>query len=259
MAGPTRDYRFMRRRKWVAGHLVALLAVVVFVNMGLWQLRRLAERQDFNARLTSRTTQAAQPLDQVLQEYGPDQDSLELRSVYATGEYNTAEEVVLLARSYEGISGHHVLTPLELGDGRAVIVDRGWVPIDLDSPDREEAAPPAGPVVVNGVLRKTETRGAFGPTDPAEGTLAQISRVDLDRLDQQTSSELVPVYIELTAQEPAQAGELPAIVPLPEPSEGPHRGYAVQWFLFTAVVLVGYPILLRRTAEQAGPADEPMD
>ncbi|MGA9595226.1 MAG: SURF1 family protein [Acidimicrobiia bacterium] len=245
----SRDYRFTRRPRWIAGHIIALVAIIVFVNMGLWQIRRLHEKQAFNKIVTSRTTQTAQSIDDLLAEYGQDQDALELRSVVAKGVYNVADEVILRSRSYNGLSGHHVLTPLELGDGRAIIVDRGWVPIDLDSPGRTEFLPPDGPVEVRGVLRKTEVRGSFGPVDPAEGLLSQISRVDIARLDQQTESELVPVYIELTAQEPPQSGELPVIVPLPQPSEGPHRGYAVQWFLFTGVVVVGYPILLRRTAE----------
>lgn len=259
MTVPSRDYSFTRTPKWIAGHLIALLAVVVFVNMGLWQIRRLHEKQAFNVLSTSRATASPQSLDDVLGEYGPDPDTLELRAVTVAGEYVTSEEVVLLARSYEGISGHHVLTPLDLGDGRAVIVDRGWVPIDIDTPGREEAAPPGGVVEVRGVLRKTEVRGSFGPVDPVDGHLSQIARVDIDRLDRQTGGDLVPVYLQLTAQVPAQPGDLPAIVPLPEPSEGPHRGYAVQWFLFTAVVLVGYPILLRRTAEQRRPRAAPPD
>jgi surfeit locus 1 family protein len=244
-----RDYSFVRRPRWLAGHLLALLAIVVFVNMGLWQIRRLHERQAFNQILTTRTTAPAQTIDELLAEYGSDQDALELRSVVVDGEYNVTDEVILLAQSYNGLSGHHVLTPLELGDGRAVIVDRGWVPIDLDKPGETAFLPPSGPVEVHGVLRKTQVRGRFGPVDPANGLLSQIARVDIARLDQQTKSKLVPVYIELTAQDPAQPGELPAVVPLPQPSEGPHRGYAIQWFLFTAVVVVGYPILLRRTAE----------
>jgi cytochrome oxidase assembly protein ShyY1 len=245
---PASDYRFARRPKWIAGHIIALLAIVVFVNMGLWQIRRLHERQHFNQILISRTTAAPQPLDDILAAYGSDQDELELRSVVAVGEYNAAEEVILLARSFEGVSGNEVLTPLELGNGRAISVDRGWVPIDLDTPDRPEFAPPAGDVQVHGVLRKTEVRGSFGPAEPAEGVLSQIIRPDIERLDQQTTSDLVPVFIQLTAQDPPQVGDIPAPVPLPVPSEGPHRGYAVQWFLFTAVVIVGYPILIHRTA-----------
>lgn len=244
-----RDYSFVVSRKWIYGHIVALIAIVVFVNMGLWQIRRLHEKQAFNAILTSRTTVDPQPLDDVLREFGQDQDLLELRSVVVTGDYRQDEEIILRSQSFNGVSGHHVLTPLDLGDGRVIIIDRGWVPIDLDQPGRQEFAPPSGRVEIEGFLRKTEVRGSFGPVDPPQGMLAQIARVDIVRLGQQVDGELVPVYVQLAGQEPAQDGSLPAIVPLPQPSEGPHRGYAVQWFLFTAVVLVGYPILLRKTAE----------
>lgn len=249
-----RDYSFVHSRKWVFGHVIALIAIVVFVNMGLWQIRRLHDKQAFNVILTSRTTVEPQGLDDVLREFGQDQDLLELRHVVVAGEYRPDEEVVLRSQSFNGVSGHHVLTPLDLGDGRVVIIDRGWVPIDLDEPGRQEFAAPSGPVEVEGFLRKTEVRGSFGPVDPPQGTLTQIARVDTVRLDQQVEGELVSVYVQLAGQEPEQDGNLPALVPLPQPSEGPHRGYAAQWFLFTAVVLIGYPILLRKTAEagQAG-------
>lgn len=249
MKDHSRDFGFVRRPIWLLGHVVVLAAVVVFIMMGFWQIRRLQERQDFNDLLSSRTTVAAAPLDSVLAEFAPSQEELELRFVIARGEYRPSEEIILLARSYNGLSGHHVLTPLDLGDGRAVVVDRGWVPIDLDQPSMAEFAPPPGPVDVYGVLRKTEERGSFGPSDALDGVLTQTIRVDLTRLDQQIEGELVPVYIQLQKENPASGLDHPSVVALPEPSEGPHRGYAVQWFLFAGVVAVGYPILLWRTAE----------
>ena len=111
----------------------------------------------------------------------------------------------------------------------------------------EPFSPPAGQVNVVGVLRKTEVRGSFGPTIAEEGFLEQVPRVDLERLSRQIEADVIPVYLQLLKQNPAQSGDLPALVPLPAPSEGSHRGYAVQWFLFAAVTAVGYPILLRRT------------
>ncbi|MCP4964416.1 MAG: SURF1 family protein [bacterium] len=249
MTERVRDYSFMLRPKWLAGHVIVVVAIVIFVLMSFWQLRRLQDRQDFNSLLVSRANEQARELDDVLADYGPSHDELELRVVLAVGTYQPAEEIILLSKSYNGLSGHHVLTPLYVDDERAVIVDRGWVPIDMDQPGMEVFAPPASPVDVTGVLRKTEVRGSFGPVDPAQGVLGTISRVDLDRIDQQVDAELVPVYIQLNAQNPSQEAGLPAIVALPEPSEGPHRAYAVQWFLFAGVTAVGYPILLRRTAE----------
>lgn len=250
MTDGIRDWSFLRRPRWLAGHVVALVAIVIFVNMGLWQLRRLAERQEFNEILISRTSESPQPLREVLAANGPDLDQLELRSVAVTGTFVPGEEVILVSRSYNGWSGHHVLTPLDLGGGQAVLVDRGWVPVDLDQPGMAEFAPPAGTVQIEGVLRKTEVRGSFGPVIPSEGVLSQIARPNVARIDRQTSGDLLPVYVQMINQTPAQ-GELPIIVALPEPSEGPHRGYAIQWFLFTVVVIAGYPILLKRTAEDS--------
>lgn len=247
----TRDYGFARRPKWIAGHLIVIVAVVVFVAMGFWQLRRLADRQQFNRVLIERTNEVAIPLDDALAQYGPDQESLELRAITVAGTYAPDEEVILLARSYQGISGHHVVTPLYLQANRAIMVDRGWVPIDLDSPGLPDFAPPRGQVAVSGVLRKTEVRGSFGPRIPPDGVASQVPRVDLALLDSQVDAELVPVYVQLLEQTPEQAVDLPRLVALPEPSEGPHRGYAVQWFLFAAVTIVGYPILLWRTATTA--------
>ncbi len=243
-----RDLSFLRRPKWIVGHVIVIIAVVVFVSMGFWQLRRLADRQDFNTILTSRAVATAAPLDEVLETYGPSQDDLELRNVVVTGSYRSTEEIILLSKSFRGLSGHHVLTPLYLSDGSAVVVDRGWVPIDLDQPGLSEFAPPEGEVTIVGVLRKTQVRGSFGPVDPPDGVLDQIARVDVDRISQQTAGALAPVWIQLLEQTPVQPSDSPAIVELPEPSEGPHRGYAVQWFLFTAVVAVGYPTLLWRTS-----------
>lgn len=242
------DFGFVRSPKWIAGHIIVLLAVVVFVNMGLWQLRRLDDRQDFNSLLTSRTTEAEVPLVTALERFGPSQESLELRAVTVTGTYAPDEEVILIARSYNGLSGHHVVTPLYLGGERAIMIDRGWVPIDLDEPGLAAFEPPRGIVTVTGVLRKTEVRGSFGPSIPQAGVVAQVPRVDLERLDAQVAGDLHPVYVQLLEQNPAQSGDLPRLVALPEPSEGPHRGYAVQWFLFALVTAVGYPVLLWRTA-----------
>lgn len=143
-----RNYGFTRRPKWIVGHVIVIVAVLIFINMGLWQLRRLGDRQDFNTLLMDRTTVGEVALDEALARFGPSQDELELRVVVATGKYRPAEEVILIAKSYNGLSGHHVLTPLDLGDGRAVIVDRGWVPIDLDQPGMTEFAPPSGTVSV---------------------------------------------------------------------------------------------------------------
>ncbi len=179
-----------------------------------------------------------------------DPAAAEFRPVVVRGSYRLAEEVILQARSHEGRSGHEVLTPLALGDGSAVIVDRGWVPIDVKGPPVVGAEPAAIDVEVEGYLRLSQRRTGLGPVDPAEGVLDRVARVDLDRLQGQIDLPLVDVWVQLRAQEPSQT-EFPLPVEPPRPGEGPpHLSYAVQWFAFAGIVAVAYPLLLRRTARR---------
>ena len=49
----------------------------------------------------------------------------------------------------------------------------------------------------------------------------------------------------------------PEPVPAPTLDEGPHLSYAVQWFIFTTVAVVGYPLILRRRARELEVEGEP--
>jgi len=244
------DYSFTRRPRWIAGHLIALVAIVVFVLAGLWQLSRLAEQRSTNDTVRARALGAAIDLPSPPASAAEIAD-LEWQLVEFEARWLQQDEVILRARSLGGVSGHDILTPATVGD-ITVIVNRGWVPIDIEDPPVELAAPAAARTVVRGVLRPTQERGSFGPVDPDEGRLARIARVDLDRLDQQISGDLYPMWVQLLEQDPAQAN-YPRVRSLPPLDDGPHLSYAVQWFVFATVVVVGYPVLLIRTARTNEP------
>jgi cytochrome oxidase assembly protein ShyY1 len=225
-----------RRPIWLLGHLVALAAAVAFVRAGFWQIDRLHEKQARNRVVAARSDGPAVPLDVV------PSDAAQYQRVRVTGRFDVAEQVLIRNRAFEGTNGFHVVTPLVHG-GVAVLVVRGWIGLDDRPPP-----PPAGDVTVEGILLKTQERH-IGPKDPDTGTLDVLNRVDVQRIQQQVSSPLYPLFLQMTEPAPPK-GELPNIVDPPARDEGPHRSYAIQWFLFTAVVLVGYPLLLRRRMAQ---------
>lgn len=241
------QYSFVRSPRWLAGHVLVLVGIVAFVSLGMWQLRRLDDRRALNDVSQERIAAPSGSLDELTNTYGEAAEALEYRQAELRGRYLVGEELILVARSLQGQSGHHVLTPMLVGD-RAVIVDRGWVPIDVTGPPVDEATPPGGEIIVLGTIRRSQTRGSLGAVDATTGRFERIARVDLDRLAQQITVPIYPFFVELQRQTPAN--ELPLALPQPDFGEGPHLGYAVQWFLFAAVAVVGYPILLRRTARK---------
>jgi surfeit locus 1 family protein len=242
----TPDWSFLRQPVWLVGHVVAVVAVVVFMSAGFWQLERHETRRALDAELEQRRDAPAAQLDDLA---GADPVDVRFREVTATGTFDVDEEVMLVLQPLRGVSGHHVLTPLVMDDGKAVLVDRGWVPLELDQPSDPEFRPPTGVVTVTGFVRTTQTRGR---SVPDEGELLQIGRVDIERLQRQIDETLSPFYIQLS--EPlAGTEDLPVVAPLGALENAPpHLSYAVQWFIFSAVVVIGYGILLRRTS-RSGP------
>jgi surfeit locus 1 family protein len=250
------SWRFLRTPKWVVRHVLVAILVVAMVAAGFWQLRRLGDRQDRNDLIEARQDLATEPLqDLVPVGASPDDpavEALEHRTATAEGTYLDEATVVVENRSFRGASGGWVLTPLDLGDGRAVVVNRGFV--GFDRAGRIEAPPaPEGRVRVEGIVRASQARGRFGPRDPSEGTLSTLARVDLPRIDAQVEEDVLPAYLQRGRSEPDEMRapeDEPQIVALdrPELSDGPHLAYAGQWFIFSAIALVGYPLLLRRVA-----------
>ncbi|MBA3287740.1 MAG: SURF1 family protein [Acidimicrobiia bacterium] len=237
-------YRFVVTPWWIGFHLLVAGAVVLMVNLGFWQLRRLDERQAFNDQVTDALTRTVAPIDAVLRT-GVDPDAVEWRPVAATGTYLADEELRVVNRSQNGRPGDVVVTPLRLDDGRVLLVERGFVPLDDET---SAAAPPDGPVAIVGRLRESEERRRGQVSDPSEGDLTEAQRLDIDRLAAQLPGEVVPMYVELESSDPPEAAGAPAPLAPPELTEGPHLSYAVQWFVFSICAVVGWVFAIRRSA-----------
>ncbi len=195
-------YRFLLTPRWIAFHLLVIAGIVLMINLGFWQLRRLDERQAFNAQVAARIDVPPASLDDVLT--GADPDDVEWRSVMATGAYLPEEELRVVNRSQGGFAGDIVVTPLQLEDGRILFVERGFVPLGA-----EAAPPPSGPVEVIGRLRPSQERRRGQLSDPSTGELTEVQRLDVERLARQVPGQPVPMYVELTSSDPVEAGPYP--------------------------------------------------
>ena len=260
-------YRFLVSPRWLGFHLLVLVGIIAFINFGLWQLDRLEQRRDFNAIVSARIDQPPVGIETILAEMAalatePGDDpaaAVEWRSVDAAGSYLIDEELIVVNRSQGGRAGDNVVTPMVLADGSILLVNRGFVPLGLEIP-----SPFADTADVRGIVRVSEQRRRGQLSDPAEGRLREIQRIDIDRLSAQLPAAVLPFYIDLTASRPPQAGVFPEPVIRPDLSEGPHLSYAAQWFIFATAVAIGwvlavrYSITKRRRELSAAPgADRP--
>lgn len=235
------DRRLLQPR-WLVAHTVVLAITVLCVFLGLWQLRRHDERVTLNEVGERRFSAPAEVFESLLATSDP--EALEYRRVTASGEFGTELQVLIRSQLYRGTAGFHMLTPLILEDGSAVLVNRGWVPLEVEQLPEDRLSTPEGVTTVEGWVQMSEERPPLGPEDPPEGVLRMLYRVDVDRIAQQLPMTVAPVYI---VQVGDQIGELPIPVAMPTfDDQGPHLAYAIQWFGFATVGLVGYFSLARR-------------
>ena len=236
------------RPRWLLAHTFVLALTVVFVGLGVWQLNRLEERRLQNEVSAERFAAAPVSLETLVTESGGDLEALGLRRALFTGIYDSDGEVLIRSQVHLGTAGFHSVVPLVGGSGEAVLVNRGWVPLSAVEQTIQEADPPAGEVTVEGWIEASQTRPPLGQVEPP-GILSVLNRIDIDRIQEQSAHPLAPVYL----VEIVDRGDtLP--VPVDEPDfddDGPHLGYAIQWFGFAAVLVVGYYFLVRRSLYQA--------
>ncbi len=236
-------------RKWILGTVLVIVSAAVCARLGIWQLDRLKQRRAFNAHIYA--VRAMPALDLSAGPAPEDIGDMEYRPVRATGTYDSVHQVAIRNQYNNGEYGYHLVTPLVMKDGEAVLVDRGWIPAagnDTAADWRKYDVP--GTATVNGIIRLSQTTIGFGGiTDPTltpdQKGLDLWIYVNVQRIAQQLPYGLVPVYVQPNPDPSRTAPPIPYQEQL-DLSEGPHQGYALQWFSFAAIMLIGYPFYVRR-------------
>jgi surfeit locus 1 family protein len=231
-----------------------LVVVALCVRLGFWQLDRLRERRALNARVAARLT--APPVSDI----GALSDTAGLvyRGVTARGRFDNDRAIVLPGRSHRGVPGVHLLAPLRLeGRDDAVLVNRGWIPAaDAATIRLEQFALPGATAVRGLILPFPGAAQSLAPGRSAARTDTAFRRiwfrVDPAALRAQYPYALLPA----TVQELPVEGSVGYPVRLDPPplDPGPHLGYALQWFSFALIGIVGWLVLvLRRRPTRASP------
>jgi len=230
------------KRRWVLTTLLVLIASVVMIRLGFWQLGRLEGKRAFVAQSLSQIE--AEPLLITGSETDLDAKASRHRPAVVQGQYDFDNEVILKNKAYQGRTGYHVLTPLRIDNSaRAILVDRGWISSDDYDPDTPGSVPKNPLNTAEGRIAPADFRpeSAEIPDEPR----LEWYRVDIEGIQNQMPYELLPFFIALT---PSEAHQDP---PTPNPpeivlDEGPHLAYAIQWFVFAAVVPIVYAFQVRK-------------
>ncbi|MDI2127874.1 SURF1 family protein [Yinghuangia seranimata] len=254
-------YRFLLQPRWLAFHVLVLVAVPVCAALGLWQFHRYGEHKGSGTVAEEKV--AADPAVALKDRLrggtavgGDDRG----HTVFADGRYDTAHQLLVPGREIDGRTGSYVLTPLQQpGGGPALLVVRGWVPGTPDTPPTA----PAGDVRITGRLELSETEHGSG-IDRITGLPAgQVSLISTPELVNVLPYPLYDGYVALTAQEPAADQGLLAVPPAKEQTSGgmsgrawQNLGYTAQWFVFAGAAVFLWWRVVKRELEERREAEE---
>lgn len=225
----------------VVGTFIVVLVALTCVRLGIWQLHRLEQKRTRNAAVRARGAEA--PL--TLAATSNDTTGLIFRRIEVSGRFDEAHTVIIAGRALEGSPGVHVLTPLRMGNS-AVLINRGW----LGSADAAQVQVP--PLHEDSVVRVTGLVMEL-PNNPRATdrvTPGEFRKVwyhpSVSALQTNFPYPMLPYVVQLLPAPGAR--DEPRRLPLPQLDEGPHLGYAIQWFGFAITAIVGWIILLTRRA-----------
>ncbi|WP_433376120.1 SURF1 family cytochrome oxidase biogenesis protein [Actinoplanes sp. CA-142083] len=263
-------YRFLLTPRWLGAAALAVVAAVIMVMLGNWQLHRYEERSAINDRIDAADSVQAVPLTSVLaaptaagKAGSSPGKGLAWTKVTVSGRYDTTHEIQARGRTVDSDVGFEIITPLVLPDGTAVLVDRGWVPAPPGGAGAAPAVPaaPSGDVTVVGQVHLSESR----PTaiEHRDGRL-DTRRVSVAHLAGQMPYPVYGAYVLLSEQTPANDPAFTRI-PIDHEDSWQNGGYAVQWWLFAGMALIAFGWQARKetqvrsgTASGSGPAGAPV-
>ena len=220
--------------------LITFPMVLLCLGLGSWQIQRLHWKEGLiaerDAALAAPPVAPPRTIDEAR--------AREFHRVVAEGIFLHDREILRIAPGPTGESGFDVLTPLRLADGRALFVNRGFVPTDRQDAATRAAGQLAGTVRVAGLLRLPPVAkpSFFTPENRPDRHfwfwLDLPAMAAADRLP-----DAAPFYIEADATpNPGgwpKGGE--GVTPLPND----HLQYAITWFSLAVAGLVIYVLSQR--------------
>jgi surfeit locus 1 family protein len=230
--------RALFSRRWWWTTLLVIVGMIVLFRLGIWQLDRLQQRRARNAEYLQQIS--APPLHLTGDELAADPAELRDRQVEMQGTYDFSEQLILVLQNWQGRPGAHLITPLLIGEGGvAVLVDRGWIPTaDVEAGDFTQFEE-SGEKAVSGVIQLSQTLPG-GRETIVEGRQREWYRIDVKAIQKQMPYPLLPFYV-LESPSDNTTGQLPYRIENEiDLSDGPHLFYAIQWFIFTLMLGVGY-------------------
>ena len=213
--------------------IFAFPSFLILIILGSWQVQRLSWKSDLISNYNNNFQQAPITVKELLK----DRKNNKFRRTVIYGEYDHANEIQIIGKTYEGNAGFHIITPFILENNEIIYINRGWVPKKYADKKTRKFSLLEDKVRVVGLVRLPQKKGYFVPeNEPENGFWFTIIPEELNgHLNIIGEKEF---YIdELNVDEKLK---------LPMPANGKvqvpnnHLQYAITWYSLALGLLIVY-------------------
>ncbi|MGR8997683.1 MAG: SURF1 family protein [Gammaproteobacteria bacterium] len=208
----------------------------LLLALGIWQLGRAEEKRTF---LEQQAQGLASETIELPTAVEINADALRYKKVKVAGYYDQAHQFLIDNQISDGKAGYFVLTPLVLPEeGKAVLVNRGWIPLNRDRTILPDVPIKTQQTVVTGRINRFPAVGIklAGAEIPTDSWPSVVQVVDSQILAKKLTYPLFPFQIELDKDSPEgykREWHTSTIMP-PEQ----HTAYAIQWFALALTLTI---------------------
>jgi surfeit locus 1 family protein len=235
--------------RYILATILVVLGMALLIWLGFWQLDRQEQKRTFNTLMAERWRM--EPFDLTTFALPADLSAMEYRRVAAAGDWDYDNQLLISNQTFNGSAGYVVVTPLVLGENRAVLVARGWIPSDLAPPEKWPEIEEAPGAAVLGLVRQSQGLPSGEPSTPVSIPQREYYRIDIPAIQGQMPYQLEAGYLEQMPEEGRTVTQFPLRREPMALDEGNHLSYAIQWFTFAAVLGFGYIMLVRHQVRRA--------
>lgn len=214
---------------------MTIVCVGILAALGTWQVQRLHWKNDIIQKLNAGYDKAAPIGTAQLSRWSLEEEPLGYGSIH--GRLIRNKSVLLGPRTNDGHVGYHLLVPLDLGGGRTVIVNAGWVSeMWKDNTEDRLALLPMEPVTAKGVVHKPDWSSFASKNAPAADMWFRADIAEIAKAKE--IAEPYPFILYADKVSPA----LPDVVPHEERwlPRNKHAQYAMFWYALGIVMLAVY-------------------
>ena len=228
--------------------LFAIPGIIILLAFGSWQVHRLMWKTELNEERSAQFQAEAVMLPTEL----ADADDFAYRRVWLEGSFRHEAEMFLAARTFDRRVGYQIITPFERTDGSAVLVNRGWVPLDNKEPETRLGGQIEGTYRLEGVVVPSGRVGWFTPDNEPENNIWFWT--DTEALA--AKAGIPPPSFLVDAGPTPNPGGLPIGGQTKVELRSEHMQYIVIWYALAIGLAVIYAIYMRRGPREYEDEDE---